>query len=255
MLGAIIGDICGSIYEFDCVKVDEFDLMTDGVNFTDDTVLTIAVADAVINNKDFGKTIKKYALDYPKRGYGFKFNKWIHSNTLKPYGSYGNGSAMRVSSIGFYCNSIDKVLEKAKQSAEVTHNHYEGIIGAQAVALSIFLARNNYTKTEIKIEIQNRFGYNLNRTIQDISKNYRFDETCQGSVPEAIIAFLESTDFESAIKNAILIKGDADTQACIAGAIAEAYYKKIPKYLKDKAYAIIPQDFQMIIDRFYKGEF
>lgn len=253
MLGAIIGDICGSIYEFNPVKVADFDLMTDGVKFTDDTVLTIAVADAIINNKDFGKTIKKYAIDYPKRGYGLKFYEWIHSNSLKPYGSYGNGSAMRVSSVGFYSNTIKEVLEKAKQSAEVTHNHYEGIIGAQAVALSIFLAKTNHTKKEIKTEIETRFGYNLNRTIKNISKLCRFDETCQGSVPEAIIAFLESTDFESAIKNAILIKGDADTQACIAGAIAEAYYKEIPEYLQDKAYTIIPQEFKIIIDRFYSN--
>jgi ADP-ribosylglycohydrolase len=251
MLGAIIGDICGSIYEFDPIEVREFSLMKYGVDFTDDSVLTVAVADAILYNKDFAITIKRYAQTYPGRGYGGRFYDWIDSESLEPYGSYGNGSAMRVSAVGFYYDTVDEVLEKAKQSAEVTHNHKEGIKGAQAVALAIFLARTNHTKEEIKNEIETRFNYDLSRTLEEIEKNYSFNETCQGSVPEAIMAFLESTDFESAIKNAIWLKGDADTQACMAGAIAEAFYKEIPQYLKDKAFEIIPKEFKKIIDEFY----
>jgi ADP-ribosylglycohydrolase len=252
MLGAIIGDICGSIYEFDPVKLNDFTLMLGDVRFTDDSVLTIATADSILNNKDFVINYKKYANDYPFRGYGGRFQRWAWSKSLEPYGSYGNGSAMRVSAVGFYYNNIDDVLEKARQSAEVTHNHIEGIKGAQAIVLAIFLARTNHTREQIKDEIENRFNYNLSRKLADIDKNYCFNETCQGTVPEAIIAFLESTDFESAIKNAILLRGDADTQACMAGAIAEAYYKEIPQYLKDKAFEIIPKEFRDILDEFYK---
>ncbi len=251
MIGGIIGDICGSIYEYNPVMAKEdIILMIDGVRFTDDTILTVAVADSIMNNKDLSKTLIQYVYSYPLRGYGMRFQRWIWSKTFKPYGSYGNGSAMRVSSIGYYYNTIDEVLDNAKKSAEVTHNHIEGIKGAQAVALAIFLARSNNTKEEIKKEITLRFGYNLNNTVDNISKEYNHNETCQVSVPEAIIAFLESTDFESAIINAIWLRGDADTQACIAGSIAEAYYKEIPQYLKDKAYQIIPSEFKKIIDMF-----
>lgn len=251
MLGAIIGDICGSIYEFYPIEVKDFSLMKYGVDYTDDSVLTIAVADAILYNKDFAVTIKRYAKKYQGRGYGGRFHSWIYSESLEPYNSYGNGSAMRVSAVGFYYDTIEEVLEKAKQSAEVTHNHWEGIKGAQAIALAIFLARTNHTKEEIKNKIQTRFNYDLNRTLDEIERNYHFNETCQGSVPEAITAFLESTNFESAIKNAIWLKGDADTQACMAGAIAEAYYKEIPQYLKDKAFEKIPNEFKEIIDEFY----
>lgn len=252
MIGAIIGDIAGSVYEFDSVETNDFELMNDDVFFTDDTILTVAVADAIINDKCFGINIKKYSRVYPNRGYGDRFQQWIYSDSLEPYNSYGNGSAMRVAPIGYYYNSIEDVLNKAKNSAVVTHNHIEGIKGAQAVALAIFLARTNHTKEKIKHEIENRFNYNLSRKLKDIEKNYYFDETCQGSVPEAIISFLESTDFESSIKNAIWLKGDADTQACIAGAIAEAYYKEIPRKLITKALDILPKEFIVTIDNFYK---
>ena len=254
MLGAIIGDICGSVYEFNPAVGYRFPLLLEESYFTDDTVLTIAVTDSIINNLDFASTIKKYAKDYPNKGYGNRFNDWVYSDTLEPYFSYGNGSAMRVSSIGFYYNSIDEVLEKAKQSAEVTHNHWEGIKGAQATALAIFLARTGNSKNRIKMEIENRFNYNLNRTLEEIEKNYHFNETCQGSVPEAIIAFLESDSYESAIRNAIWLKGDADTQACIAGGIAEAYYKKIPQYLIDKAFEIVPREFLKIIYQYQQSQ-
>jgi len=254
MLGAIIGDICGSIYEFRSVEEYNFSLITDKSTFTDDTVLTIAVADSIVNNFDFASTIKKYALNYPNRGYGGRFHDWIYSDNLEPYGSFGNGSAMRVSSVGFYYNSIDEVLKKAKQSAEITHNHWEGIKGAQATALAIYLARMGSSKEQIKYEIETRFNYDLNRTLKEIESNYHFNETCQGSVPEAIIAFLESKNYETAIRNAIWLKGDADTQACIAGGIAEAYYKNIPKVLIDKAFEILPRDFLKIIYQYQQSQ-
>ena len=254
MLGAIIGDICGSIYEFSSLKTDSFNLMAEGVDFTDDTVLTIAIADAIMHDFDFARTVKNYAMHYENRGYGGRFYDWIYSDLYRPYLSYGNGSAMRVSSVGFYYDTVDDVLEKAKQSAQITHNHIEGIKGAQAVALSIFLARKGHTKEQIRYEIEKRFSYDLSRTLKECAQGYTFDVTCQGSVPEAIIAFLDSTDFESAIKNAILLKGDSDTQACIAGGIAEAYYKKIPTRLHRKAYELLPKEFVAIIKQFYQSQ-
>ena len=255
MLGAIIGDIAGSIYEFNPVKSTDFPLFTSQSKFTDDTVLTIAVADAFIHNKDMSKTIQQYAQTYTGRGYGGRFYDWIYKDNPEPYGSYGNGSAMRVSSAGWLGNDINEVLELAFKSAEVTHNHWEGIKGAQSVALCVYMARSNYTKEEIRKEIAQRFNYDLNRTVAEIEKNYYFFESCQQSVPEAIIAFLDSNDFESAIRNAIWLKGDADTQAAIAGSIAEAFYKEIPQELKDKAYELIPKEFLITLYEFSEKRF
>lgn len=254
MLGAIIGDICGSIYEFNPVNSkDEIVLMKKGVKFTDDTVLTMAIADSIINKRNYVDNLIKFYQNYPNgMGYGKRFFRWVISKEHKPYGSYGNGSAMRVSPVGFYFNSTEEVLVESKRSAEITHNHIEGIKGAQAVALSIYLARNNYTKEQIKNEITKRFNYNLDFTVDNLSLNNHHNETCQRSVPEAIVAFLESTSYVSAIKNAIWLRGDADTQACIAGAIAEAFYKEIPKELKTKALELIPDEFIEILTKFYK---
>lgn len=254
MLGAIIGDICGSIYEFNPVNSkDEIVLMKKGVKFTDDTVLTMAIADSIINKRNYVDNLIKFYQNYPNgMGYGKRFFRWVISKEHKPYGSYGNGSAMRVSPVGFYFNSTEEVLVESKRSAEITHNHIEGIKGAQAVALSIYLARNNYTKEQIKDEITKRFNYNLDFTVDNLSLNNHHNETCQRSVPEAIVAFLESTSYVSAIKNAIWLRGDADTQACIAGAIAEAFYREIPEELKTKALELIPDEFIEILTKFYK---
>ena len=251
MLGAIFGDICGSVYEFHPVENYQFPLLTDKSQFTDDTVLTLAIADALLNKKDIAKTLKAYAREHVFKGYGLRFNDWVWDEKSEPYWSFGNGSAMRVSSVGFLYDSIEDVLENAQKSAEVTHNHTEGIKGAQATALAIFLARQHASKDEIKHEIETRFGYNLSKTLAEIEKNYRFNETCQGSVPEAIIAFLESEDYETAIRNAIWLKGDADTQACIAGGIAEAFYGDIPESFKEKIYTSLPQKMLEIIEQFY----
>ena len=250
MVGAIIGDICGSIYEFNPVKSNDFRLMDGDVKFTDDSVLSIAVADAILHSKPFSETIKEYAKRYPNMSYGHRFRQWVNSESREPYNSFGNGSAMRVAAIGFYYNDEESTLIAARQSAEVTHNHPEGIKGAQAIALGIFLARQGKTKEDIKKEIELRFNYDLNRSFKMVAAHYGFNETCQGSVPEAIIAFLDSTDFESAIRNAIMLKGDADTQACMAGALAEAYYGIIPNYMKEKMYELLPIDLHIIVKEF-----
>ncbi len=228
MLGAIAGDIVGSVYENWRIKRKDFRLFTPVSTFTDDSVLTVAVADAILRGGDYGPTIKSYARRHPLRGYGPRFLAWMVSPSMKPYNSLGNGSAMRVSPVAHAFASEAEVLQQAELTAACTHNHPEGIKGAQATALGIFLARHGADKETVRQEIENRFGYDLSRTIDEIRPSYRVDLTCQGSVPEAIIAFLDSTSFEDALRNAVSLGGDADTQACIAGAIAEAYYRTIP---------------------------
>jgi ADP-ribosylglycohydrolase len=228
ILGAIAGDIIGSAYEFHNTKSLDFKLFTKRTYFTDDSVLTIATMDVLLNKKDYAKTYQEYGRKYTHRGYGGNFRKWICADNPKPYNSYGNGSAMRASPIGWYCDSIDEVLSEAKKSAEVSHNHPEGIKGAQATALAVYLARMGKGKNEIKQAIVDKFGYDLDRKLDDIRPDYEFDVSCQGSVPEAIIAFLESTDYENAVRLAVSLGGDSDTIACITGGIAEAYYKIIP---------------------------
>jgi ADP-ribosylglycohydrolase len=252
IIGAIAGDIIGSVYEWNNVKTTDFPLFSARSTFTDDTVLTIAVADCIFNNKDFSKTIWKYGRKYTGRGYGGRFREWLGSTDRLPYNSFGNGSAMRVSPVGFAGKNLPEVLELAKRSAEVSHNHPEGIKGAQAVASAIFLARTGKTKPEIKKYIIDSFGYDLNRTINEIRPEYDFDVTCQGSVPEAIIAFLESTDYENAIRLAISMGGDSDTIACITGGIAAAFYKSIPEHIIKDVMSRLPKEFIDIIEEFDK---
>lgn len=236
MLGAIAGDIVGSIYEFHNIKTKNFPLFQDISCFTDDSVLTLAVADTILNNGDYGNKIKQYYRRYRdiNYGYGPRFENWGESDSSEPYNSWGNGSAMRVSPVGYAFNDLETVLSEAKKSAEVTHNHPEGIKGARATAAAIFLARNGKSKEEIKSYIEVNFAYNLNRTIEEIRPIYHFDVSCQGSVPEAIIAFLDSTDFEDAIRNAVSIGGDSDTISCICGGIAQAFYG-LPNSLAETA--------------------
>jgi len=250
ILGAIAGDIIGSIYEWNNVKTTVFPIFTEQSDFTDDTVLTIAVADCILNKKDFSKTIWEYGRKYTGRGYGGRFREWLNATDRLPYNSFGNGSAMRVSPVGFAGKDLPEVLDLAKRSAEVTHNHPEGIKGAQAVASAIFLARTGKTKPEIKKYIIDSFGYDLNRTINEIRPVYDFNETCQGSVPEAIIAFLESSDYESAIRLAISLGGDSDTIACITGGIAAAFYKSIPDNIIEGVISRLPKEFIGIIEEF-----
>lgn len=252
MIGAIAGDIIGSLHENVRTKRKDFRLFTPLSIYTDDTVLTVAVADAILNRKDYGKTIKAYARRHPFRGYGPKFLIWMLSPSIRPYNSLGNGSAMRVSPVAHAFRAEEDVLEQAKRSAACTHNHPEGIKGAQATALAVFMARHKATRQEIRREISARYEYDLTRRIEDIRPTYRINLTCPGSVPEAIIAFLDSENFEDALRNAVSLGGDADTQAAIAGAIAEAFYGHIPDDILKAIARRLNQRFKRTIVAFYK---
>jgi ADP-ribosylglycohydrolase len=251
MLGAILGDIVGSIYEGNPIRSKTFPLFGSRASYTDDTVLTIAVADAILKGKDYAASLKSFGRRFTA-GYGANFYNWLFSPSDEPYNSWGNGSAMRVSPVGFAFSTPDDVLREAKKSAECTHNHPEGIKGAQATALCIYLARTGESKENIKREISQLFHYDLDRTLDDIRPTYSFKISCQDSVPESIIAFLESDDVEDAIRNAISLGGDADTMACIAGGIAEAYYKEIPGHIIEEGRLRLPDEFLEILDRFYE---
>lgn len=250
MFGAIAGDVIGSVYEYRPMKDYNFQLFRRHSSFTDDTVLTIAIAHAILKGKDYGSSLKSFGRRYPGRGYGLMFNQWLHEEESEPYNSWGNGSAMRVSPIGFAYHSIDEVLAQAEKSASPTHSHPEGIKGAQATALAIYLARTGRNKIEIKDEINSRFGYNLSRTLEEIRPNYTFNESCYRTVPEAIIAFLESDDYEDAIRKSVSLGGDSDTQACITGGIAQAYHRSIPRMIVERVNQLLPEEFLKIIEEF-----
>jgi ADP-ribosylglycohydrolase len=250
ILGAICGDIIGSFYEFASTKDVNFELFTEQSRFTDDTVCTIAIADALANGKSFSRSLRYWCPKYPHAGYGGKFSRWFHSKTMTAYGSWGNGSAMRVSAVGAYAQSEKEVLSLAKDTAKITHNHPEGIKGAQATALAIYLALHGSSKDEIKTKIETRFGYDLSRKYSDIQAKYHFDVSCQYSVPESIIAFLTGHDYESTVRLAVAYGGDADTMAAIAGGIAAAYYGNIPSFIQDKCMNLLPDEMKAVIAEF-----
>ncbi len=250
MLGAISGDIIGSVYEGRPIKTTDFPLFQEHSVFTDDTVLTVAVAHAILEGTDYASSFKFFGRRYPSAGYGGSFFAWLFSPDTAPYNSWGNGAAMRVSPVGFAYDSVDQVLDEAKKTAEVTHNHPEGIKGAQATALAVFLARQGESKESIKQEIAQRFSYDLDRRLNEIRPTYRFDISCQGSVPESIIAFLESEDFEDAVRKAISLGGDSDTMACIAGGIAQAFYGEIPATIVSNVREKLPEEFRKVVDDF-----
>jgi ADP-ribosylglycohydrolase len=252
MLGAIAGDIIGSVYEWNNIKSKEFDLFSPKAFFTDDSVLTVPLAEAILNEDDYGRVMKKYYRRYPDAGYGGNFHKWAKSPDSKPYNSWGNGSAMRTSPVGYAFENLDDVLQKAEYYAAFTHNHPEGIKGAQATSASIFLARNGAAKEEIKSYITRQFKYDLTRSIDEIRPDHEFDVSCQGTVPQAITAFLESENFEDAIRNAISLGGDSDTMACITGGIAEAFYGKLPEDIAETAMNILDKNLREIVVRFYE---
>jgi ADP-ribosylglycohydrolase len=252
MFGAIAGDIIGSVYEAHPIKVVDFPLFQPYSTFTDDSVLTVATAYTILQEVDYANVYKLFGRQYPHAGYGASFYQWMFSPSSEPYYSWGNGSAMRVSPVGFAFDSIDDVLREATRSATVTHNHPEGIKGAQATALAVFFARKGEKKEYIKREISKRFAYNLDRTLDEIRPKYHFDVSCQGSVPESIIAFLESSDFEDAVRKAVSLGGDSDTMACIAGGIAHAYYKDIGDDIIAHVRERLPSEFLSIIDEFGK---
>jgi|GEM_PF-264449 len=250
LYGALAGDIVGSAYERRPVKTTDFPLFTPASRWTDDTVLTLATAEVLLTAGDFEEAYRRWGRRYPDAGYGRGFRHWLLSRHPEPYQSFGNGSAMRVSPVGWACQTLEETLELARHSALPTHDHPEGIKGAQAVAASVFLARTGASKTEIRDEIAGRFDYNLARTLEEIRPAYAFDPTCQGSVPEALIAFLESDSFEDALRKAVSLGGDSDTQACIAGAVAEAFYGSVPAELTVRARSLLPMEMIRILDRF-----
>jgi len=271
MLGAIFGDMAGSVYEFNNIKTTQFDLLGKGTTFTDDSVLTIAVAywllDGSLSKERLAFTLKFFVDKYPHPmgSYGGRFLQWAHCDLSKPYNSWGNGSAMRVSPVGWAFDTLEETEKIAALTAEVTHNHPEGIKGAQATAAAIFMARNLATKAEIKSYIEQTYGYNLSRTCDEIRPGYQFNESCQETVPQAIIAFLDSRDFESAIRLAVSLGGDSDTLACITGGIAEAFYgmtfsipdtidscNYINMYFEDKVMEKLPDDLSGTVKEFYE---
>ena len=257
LIGAVIGDIAGSIYEFNPHKMKDINLQNKDMEYTDDTIMTIAVADWILNDKKLTKKglvarMQQWGRKYPNPmgAYGGMFSQWLSSNNPKPYNSWGNGAAMRVAAVGFAFSSLEETLKVAKKSAEVTHNHPEGIKGAQATAAAIFMARTGSTKEEIRRYISENFGYDMNRTCDDIRPTYSFDGSCQGTVPESIIAFLDSKDYEDAIRLCISLGGDADTMGAITGAIAGAYYHQMPYDLYEFARNKLPDDIKGIIKLF-----
>lgn len=252
MLGAITGDIIGSVYEWSNIKTKEFELFSPKCFFTDDSILTIALADSILNNLDYGQVMKQYYSRYPDGGYGGNFHAWALNPDSTPYNSWGNGSAMRTSPVGYAYDTLEEVLDAAKYFACFTHNHPEGVKGAQATASAIFLARTGQSKEDIKSYIVDHFNYDLSKSIDEIRPEYSYDVSCQGTVPQAITAFLESVDYEDAIRNAISIGGDSDTLACITGGIAEAFYGPLPKRISERSMNILDDSLREIVEQFYK---
>ena len=268
MLGAITGDTVGSVYEFNNIKTTDFPLFDPLSNYTDDSIMTMAVADWLLTDPQHGMgTLEASFLGFAKKypcpmgGYGGGFHRWLfHPEQLAaydedgnhvvgkrhPYNSFGNGAAMRCSANGWMFDSLEETERVAGLSAAITHSHPEGIKGAQSTAAAIFLARNGKSKEEIKEYISTKYGYNLNRTCDEIRPVYDWDSSCQGTVPEAMVAFFDSTDFESAIRLAVSLGGDSDTLACITGGIAEAFYKDIPDNIALKIWSLIPENFKVI---------
>jgi ADP-ribosylglycohydrolase len=273
LYGAAAGDICGSLYDFNNFKTDkpeEIPLFEEASRFTDDTVCTVAVAEAAMTDGNYKRTLLKWGRRYPKAGYGGRFSQWLREVDPQPYGSWGNGSAMRVSPVGWKYAKMTELfaskeerseirkarrdtkfwfglLQEAKRSAEVTHDNWEGIEGAQATASAVFMARLGFTKEEIKALIERDYPYDLSRRLEDIRPDYDFRVYCRSSVPEAMIAFLESHDFESAIRLAVSIGGDSDTIACITGSIAEAYYGGVPEKFKAFVRGKLPLEMQEVL--------
>jgi len=250
MIGAIAGDIIGSVYEHRRIKTKDFSLFDDRCTFTDDTVLTVAIADAILSGRPYIDSIRHIGRRYPDAGYGASFIGWLLSPDPRPYNSWGNGSAMRVSPVGFAFTTEDHVLAQAKVTAEITHNHPEGVKGAQAAALAVFLARTGSDKESIRSRIASQFGYDLNRTVDGIRPSYSFDISCQGTVPEAIVAFLDSVSYEDAVRNAVSLGGDSDTLACIAGCIAEAFYGGVPDGVRTKVKELLTPDLWSVTEAF-----
>lgn len=250
MIGAIAGDIIGSVYEHAPLKSKDFPLFHHHARFTDDTVLTVAVANAILEGQSYGSSLREIGRRYPDAGYGAGFIRWLMSDDMPPYNSWGNGSAMRVSPVGFAFDSVETVLQEAMASAAITHNHPEAIKGAQAVAYAILRGRQKADRDEIRNEVAQRFGYALERSIDDIRPGYSFRISCQETVPEALIAFFDSVSWEDAVRNAVSLGGDSDTLACITGGIAEAWYGSVPDEIRQQVMQMLPRDLATIVTAF-----
>ena len=249
MIGAIAGDVIGSLYERYGIKTKDFPLFDWRCRFTDDTVLTVAVADALTTGGNYVAALQSYYRRYPDAGYGGSFHIWGRSSTPQPYGSFGNGSAMRVSPVAYAFDDMHAVLAEAKRSAEVTHDHPEGIRGAQATAAAVFLARRQTVKSGIQSYLEQEFHYDLSKTLDSVRPGHKFDVTCQGTVPIAVRAFLEAEDYEDAIRNAVSMGGDSDTLACIAGSIAGAYYG-VPSFIESEVRDRLDDRLRRVVDLF-----
>ena len=241
MLGAIIGDVIGSTYEFRSVKTKAFDLLPADSGITDDGLLTLAVGAWVLDGTDLVESFHEAVTRFPHAGWGGRFRQWANMKNREPYNSFGNGSAMRVAPVGWAFDTLERTVASAEESAAVTHNHPEGVRGAVVVAGAIFLARKGREKDEIRSWVRTQ-GYQVSSTVDEVRAVHSFDETCQGSVPEAVIAFLDSSGYEDAVRNAVSLGGDADTQACIAGSIAEAFYGGVPIGIRSPAMSRLPED-------------
>ncbi len=250
MLGAIVGDIIGSRFEFHPIKSCDFKLFTSTCRFTDDTILTLATANALLEQRSFGECYHDFYRRYPQAGYGQCFSRWAATKTNHPYNSSGNGSAMRVAPVAWVADDLEQALDLAAQSAMPTHDHPEGIKGAQAVAAAIFMARSGAGKLAIRDFVTERFGYDLQRSPARIRPGYAFEVSCQKSVPEALCCFFESSDFVSAIRLAVSLGGDADTQAAIAGSVAEAFYGGVPAAILEEALSCLDPFLLELCDRF-----
>lgn len=250
MIGAIAGDIIGSVHEFIGTKTTDFPLFTLKSFFTDDTVLTIATAEKLLGGGDYAALYRKWGNAYPDRGYGGSFARWLGRPGAGPYNSFGNGSAMRVSPVGFAFDTLKKTLAEAERSAIVTHDHPEGVKGALATAAAMFLAREGKSKAEIAAYVTKTFGYDLAPLSREALRDYQFDVTCQGSVPQALSCALNSTSYEDTVRHAIALGGDADTQACISGGLAQAIYGGVPAKIADRARTFLPAEMLGVLEAF-----
>ena len=247
MMGAIAGDIIGSVYEHSPVKTVDFDLFPFGSTFTDDTVLTAAVADALLRGRDYADAFEDFYYKYPNVPYGARFHDWARAREHAPYNSWGNGSAMRVSPIAHARDDLEEVVREAARSAAVTHDHEEGVRGAEAVAASVFLAWTGGSKADVRDLVSGRFGYDLSRPLDEIRPEYVCDLSCRNTVPQAVECFLESESFESCVRNAVSLGGDADTMACIAGSIAEPFYGGVPEAIRTRVTARLDERLATLI--------
>ena len=250
MLGAIAGDIIGSVYERFPLKTKSFPLFHPGGTFTDDTVLTVAIAEALLEGEPYSPALRRWARRYPDAGYGASFLLWMRADSEGAYGSWGNGSAMRVSPVGWAFEDLEETLAEAARSAAVTHDHPQGIQGAEATALAIFLARHGVGQEELRTDLGEMFLYDLDRTLDEIRPHYTFDVSCQGSVPESILAFLESENWEDSVRLAVSLGGDSDTMAAIAGSLAEAFYGGVPEEVVREVERRLPREMWQVVEAF-----